>query len=456
MGRISDYRIVIPKYANTNELRTAAFLREKIKLVVGKTLELVDDSSKPVKNELVVGHTNREEFDGIDFGRAERNIWEYILVNKGDRFYVTGLGEKKAYPDEYNAAVLFEDGSSGTSIAAYKFVEKVLGYDFINSAYESFPENEELRMPEGFEYVFTKDRMRAEDPKDIEGAAMFCFNVSELIWINTHGYIFRTREGKIIVYDGGRVNESNRFMRGLKKIAGTETPHVSAWIFSHLHGDHLGMYNRLCTDEEFRSCITVDDFYCDLATEEFYTVLSTEKSARTAEIRNNFLNSEKTVGARVHTVKAGDVIKVDEIEIEVIHVPTREDFSRMNMNDSSVVYKLTYDGGQTIMLLGDAERSCNEDLVNNKADKLKSDIVQVGHHGCGNVSRRCYELIDAKAYIWPIVDRFWYSDNGTELNTHNTGVIKTRDFMMQLHPKKENVYLLTDDILSVPLPMPIY
>ncbi len=456
MNKLRAYRIVISEKANANELRAAAFLRDNIRLVIGKTLDIVKDTEPPCALEIVVGQTNREELDGIDFNREDHIIWEYALLNKNGRFYITGLSTRRPYPEEYAANSLYEDGSAGCSIAAYKFVEKILGYDFLNSAYESFPENEELEIPDEFEYSFTREILRAQEPKDVEGAAMFAFNVSELVWKNTHGYIFRTKEGKLIVYDGGRFHESDRFMRGLKKVAGTDKPHVSAWIFSHMHPDHWGVYNKLCIDEEFRSQVTVDDFFCNLATEEFYTQLSTEKKQTWVEPRNNFLQSGKTVGARVHRVEVGDIIKVDEIEIEVIHTPIEEDFSRMNINDSSVVYKLTYDGKQTIMLLGDAERSCNDDLIANMAHKLKSDVVQVGHHGCGNVSRKCYELIDAKAYIWPIVDRFWYSDNGTELNTHNTGVIKTRDFMMQLHPKKENVYLLTDGILSVPLPMPIY
>lgn len=273
---------------------------------------------------------------------------------------------------------------------------------------------------------------------------------------NTQGFIFKTASGKLVVMDGGQWNESDRFMRNLKKIAGTDKPHVTAWFFSHMHPDHWGVYDRLCRDEEFRSQITVDDFYCNLITEEYYTELSCEKWSYFAEVRNRFLNSQETVGARVHTVKKGDLIKVDEIEIEVLHIPEMEFAREMDINDSSVVYKLIYDEKQSIMLLGDAEYVCDMDLVNNMADKLKSDIVQVGHHGCGNVSRKCYELIGADAYIWPIGERFWYSDNGSELNTHNTGVIRTRDFMMQLKPKRENVYLNIDDILSFPLPMPIY
>ncbi len=454
--KLKDYRIVVSENANTNELRSAAFLRDNIKLVCGKTLDVVMDTEKPAEREIVVGMTNREELDGISLERTRGAMWEYVMRNVGTRFYLTGLGEKADRPEKYNAHAIHEDGSIGTVMAAYRFVEDILGYDFINSAYESFPENEELEIPENYEFDFTRNKLRAQEPANIEGAAMFSLNCSEDINWNTQSMIFRTRTGKIVVMDGGQWNESDRFMRTLKKVAGCEKPHVSAWIFSHMHPDHWGVYDRLCRDEEFRSQIIVDNFYCNLITKEYYTELSCEKWEYFAEIRQRFLDSESTVGAKVHTVNKGDVIKVDEIEIEVLHVPEMRFAREMDINDSSVVYKLIYDGKQSIMLLGDAEYVCDMDLVNNMADKLKSDVVQVGHHGCGNVSGKCYELIGADSYIWPIGERFWYSDNGTELNTHNTGVIRTRDFMMQLRPKKENVYLNIDDILSFPLPMPIY
>ncbi|MBE6596061.1 MAG: hypothetical protein E7641_00160 [Ruminococcaceae bacterium] len=454
--KLKDYRIVVSENANTNELRSAAFLRDNIRLVCGKTLEIVRDTEAPVELEIAVGETNREALDDIVFERTDAAMWEYVMRMCGTRFYLTGLGTKRAPAEKYNAGVLYEDGSIGTSMAAYRFVEDILGYDFINEAYESFPENEELEIPENYAFDFTRKKLRAQEPADIEGAAMYSMNCSEDIMWNTQSLIFRTRSGKIVVMDGGQWNESDRFMRILKKVSGSEKPHVTAWIFSHMHPDHWGTYDRLCRDEEFRSQITVDNFYCNLITKEYYTELSCEKWAYFAEIRQRFLDSESTVGAKVHTVEKGDVIKVDEIEIEVLHVPEMEFAREMDINDSSVVYKLIYDGKQSIMLLGDAEYVCDMDLVNNMADKLKSDVVQIGHHGCGNVSRRCYELIGADAYIWPIGERFWYSDNGTGLNTHNTGVIRTRDFMMQLHPKKENVYLNIDDILSFPLPMPIY
>ena len=117
---------------------------------------------------------------------------------------------------------------------------------------------------------------------------------------------------------------------------------------------------------------------------------------------------------------------------------------------------MTYDKGQTIMFLGDSEWICDNDLVDNCKDKLKSDVVQVGHHGCGNVSRQCYELIGAKVYIWQCGERFWYQESGEGFNTHNVGYIRTRSYMKELGVKNENVYVSMDKIDSFPLPMPIH
>ena len=83
-------------------------------------------------------------------------------------------------------------------------------------------------------------------------------------------------------------------------------------------------------------------------------------------------------------------------------------------------------------------------------------MVQVGHHGCGNVSKACYEAIGAKAYFFQISDRFWYSERGEGLNTHNTGVIRTRAWLMELGAKRENIYRNSNGILAFPLPFPIH
>ena len=449
MSKITDYRIIIPSCPLRAERRAAAFLREKIKLICGKSIDILPDMAEPTALEIVLGCTNRETLDGIDLKRNPRGDWEYIIKKYGDRLYLTSCTDSKEQKND--------ESSVGTVMAAYRFVEKILGYDFLNSAYEAYEEKPDLEMPSEYEFIFTREKLRAQEPMLFDGAAMYVTNCAEDINWNCQGMIFKTRSGKLIVMDGGQPYETDRFIRILQKISGEDVPHVTAWIFSHMHPDHWGVYDTLCRLPEYHHKVKVDDFYCNLLTEEFYSTLCAEPQQVFLPPRARYLASENTVGAKVHTVEKGDLITVDEIEIEVLHVPELKHARRMNVNDSSVVYKLTYDKKQTIMLLGDAEEVCNEDLLETMSHKLKSDVVQVGHHGCGNVSRKCYRAIDADAYIWPVGERFWYSDNGSELNTHNTGVLRSRDYMMaEKPPKPENVYVVIDDILSLPLPMPIY
>ena len=460
MTKVVDYVIVISEKATENERRAAAFIRDNIRLVCGKIISILYDTETPRENEIVVGETSRELLDGLFFNRYREpmtgGIWEYIIKSVGSRLYLTGLGKSPEENTPYTSAYKhLDDGKIGTVMAAYHFVEDILGFDFLYSSYIEIPENPDIAIPDNYLYEFTREALRAKEPKLYEGAAFYTLHGAEELHCNMGGMIFKSKSGKIAVVDGGRIPDTDRFLRILRKVSGQEVPHVDAWLFSHLHTDHFGVYYSLCTNEKYSGAVTVDTFYCNLLTEEFYTALSREKVTNAANIRAAMISPVSPTGAKVRIVESGDIISVDEIEFEVIHVPDITMAENMNMNDSSVVYKMTFDRKQTMLLLGDAEWVCSNDLVENCADKLKSDIVQVGHHGCGNVSGECYDIIDANAYIWQIGEKFWYSDCGEGLNTHNTGVIRTRAYMMRKSPNLRNVHVVMDDILSSPLPMKI-
>lgn len=460
MSKIVDYVIVISSDATESELRAAAFVRDNVRLVCGRLLPIVRDSRSPSDLEIVVGETSREKLDGLRFDRYREpgtgGIWEYVVKSVGSRLYLTGLGLPPSEEPEYTSAYRhLDDGRVGTVMAAYHFVERILGYDFLYGSYIDIPEDPLLEMPSDYEFFFTREAISAKEIKLFDSAAMYVLSSVQEHHVNTCGMIFKTRGGKIAVLDGGRICETDTFLQTLKEVTGCKIPHVDIWLFSHLHVDHFGVYYKLCTDESYKGRITVGDFYCNLLTEEFYTTLSRERVLNAASIRAAMLSPDSQTGAKVHTVKKGDTISVDEISFEVIHIPDISYAEKMNMNDSSVVYKMTYDESQTILLLGDSEWVCSNDLVANCADKLKSDVVQVAHHGCGNVSYKCYELIDADAYIWQISKRFWYGESGEGLNTHNTGVIRTRAYMMRRSPDMENVYVVNEGTLALPLPIPI-
>ncbi len=457
MSKITDYRIVLSQTPKVSELRAACFLREKIKLVCGKKLPLVSDTEPPEPLEIVVGETGREALDGVEIARTRDGVWEYVMLKKGERLYLLGLGAPPAAEPPYNTAYRkLDDGATGTVMAAYHFVEDILHYQFVYADLEEFPESPDLEMPKEYEYRFTRAALEAQRPKPIKGAALYSLNtVARLEW-NVGSFIIKTRAGKLIVIDGGHMGDLPRLVECLKSISGEEVPTVTAWLFSHLHDDHHGAYLRLVRDGEWRGKVIVKDVYHHFLPREFYTDISKEASAHFGPEHDAIMSSDKTFGATLHTVRTGERISVDEIDFDVLHVPDISFGKQMNVNDTSVVYKMTYDKGQTMMFLGDAEWIGSNDLVENHANELKSDVVQVGHHGCGSCSDECYRLIGAKAYIWQCGERFWYQDCSEGLNTHNVGLIRYRTMMKRFGIKDENVYVTLGDIDSLPLPIPIH
>ncbi len=49
------------------------------------------------------------------------------------------------------------------------------------------------------------------------------------------------------------------------------------------------------------------------------------------------------------------------------------------MNNNSVVVKLTY-GDTSLLMMGDAEKEEEQDLINSGAN-LQADVIKIGHHG---------------------------------------------------------------------------
>jgi hypothetical protein len=266
--------------------------------------------------------------------------------------------------------------------------------------------------------------------------------------------IFRSSCGRLAIIDGGRPQDAEHVIEILEAIAYPEKPRISLWFFSHMHIDHYGVYREICRDPELARRIEVDTFLAHLLPEEFYSSVSREPSPLFVEMRKTIIESEGRICKKYVQVSEGEKYPLDELNFKVVHTPSMEFASKMNMNDSSVVYRLDA-CGQRILFLADSEFVTSNDLMENHLEDIRADVVQVGHHGCGNVSRECYEAIGASVYLWQTGNKFWYSDCGEGLNTHNTGVIRTRDYMTECGIKPENVYRDTYGILDFSLPIEI-
>jgi hypothetical protein len=70
-------------------------------------------------------------------------------------------------------------------------------------------------------------------------------------------------------------------------------------------------------------------------------------------------------------------------------------------------------GEQKVLFLNDLGAIGGRRLLATYGDALKSDIVQMAHHGQGGVNKDVYDAIDAQVHLWPTPLWVWKNENGT-------------------------------------------
>ncbi len=459
MRDIGKFSIVISSSPAYNERRAAEILKEAARLSCGALLRIKPDSEPEEGPELVVGRTSREEGRGkiseYTGARDPGRLWEYIIMSSGDSIFITGLGVADP-PKPYESAYrIMQDGHIGTVFGAWRFAEEFLGYDPAFAPFDGFTVRGGASVPDSVGIVHTRESLAAQLPAPAEGPVMWSVPTCTELNLNMSCFIIKTAGGKLAVIDGGRPGDAGHIVRCLEAAAYPDRPVVDVWLFSHLHVDHYGVPVNIARDPELASRIEVRRFYHHLLSEEFYTKTSREASPGASVPYGILSDFGKYTGAEVVTVERGDEIKLDELTFRVIRVPseTTELSPLMNMNDSSVVYRLDIGGKHAALFLGDSEWIASGELLKHP-EELRADFVQVGHHGCGNVEFAVYRAVAPRSAIFQISSRFWYGDNGEGMNTHNTGVIRSRFFLKQLGLKTEDILTDRYGIVTIPLPRP--
>ena len=70
-------------------------------------------------------------------------------------------------------------------------------------------------------------------------------------------------------------------------------------------------------------------------------------------------------------------------------------------NHTNTSYRLDING-TTVMMLGDSESTLNEWMARTYKEDLKSDILQLAHHGFNGGHIALYQKIDPDICIWPV------------------------------------------------------
>ena len=259
-------------------------------------------------------------------------------------------------------------------------------------------------------------------------------------------YVVKTRQGKIIVIDGGYKTDDHdpKYLYSfLQKVTGKTIPHVDAWFFTHNHNDHYGAFLGIANLSP--NGITVDKIYHRLPTaNEITTYFSGDKPTDRVTALSYIPNAAKKLknaeGGPVELVTLSSLISggcnsaldFDEVHIDVLMTcedlfkecdtdtakysgtlansaypafsnKTLKQLVSTNFNESSCVFRMTVPG-KSILITGDAAFAGG--VVLQKYHQagvvsLKSDVVQVSHHGQQGLQKAVYALVDADVALWP-------------------------------------------------------
>ena len=210
------------------------------------------------------------------------------------------------------------------------------------------------------------------------------------------GYIFRLRDGRLFVIDGGFHlapefgNDYETLVPLLWELSGGKKPRIAAWMITHPHKDHYGVVRQWKEEdgeiEAYLTNLTPDEAAVNLNADLVVSVPHFEEKNRT-----------------IHT---GDVLRFGGLEMEFFY--TSEDMFVENGkgllgdgNNISPIFRVTV-GGQRIIFTGDARPSAQKRALRVAGDEIAGDICQISHHGRTEGAQNVfYEAVSPRVALWP-------------------------------------------------------
>ncbi len=229
---------------------------------------------------------------------------------------------------------------------------------------------------------------------------------------NGMGYVIQLPDQSFIVIDGGRRNEQDveKLYNTLK--SKSKNPIISLWLFTHADCDHI----EVATDFiiKYAKEVEIKGFAYNFPSfDKLQVVVDTARdiqniNALEKAIQNNYPNS------CVYTLRTGQSYYYKGVEIEILW--TADDTYPnvyVSCNDLTAMFRFKFDGGKTFIVLGDPVHQYSKQVAFIYGNYLKSDIMQVAHHGLIGGDKLLYQYIDADICLWPVKKERFY---GTQPN----------------------------------------
>lgn len=208
--------------------------------------------------------------------------------------------------------------------------------------------------------------------------------------------VIQLSNGHFIIVDSNTNGTQKGISDFLKAKAPDGKPVIEAWILTHFHQDHIGGFIDFVSNSRCMRDVTIKSIIYNFPQRQ---VLSTAPGATDqGNIAKFPIRLEKT-GATVYQARTGQKYYFGNAEVEILW--TYEDIMPHNVftdrtNPTCIGFSITIEG-QKIMVTGDTSAEEFTAAYKKFGAYLKSDFVQLSHHGYGDGGspNEFYEFVDA-------------------------------------------------------------
>ena len=332
------------------------------------------------------------------------------------------IGYKKATLNDFNNYCLLLEGNGYTKqfnnqIANSMFATYTNDVALVNVSY--YPEKERLHVlyePKGYIPTQQSFNNKVIDASFTQigrsGASQSSSGLSLTVQLE---------DGSYIMIDGGPLdsNDEMKLLNFLKDNNPNEGKPKVTWIFTHAHHDHMNLAVSFLNKYYDEIDVTMfafnfPDFESLVITQE--PVDRIEKSKSLIKEFNEVYNAHYK-DVLIYKFHTGDKLQLAGCEIEFLI--THETFWPNDfpwINHTSSAFTVTIDN-KKMMVLGDCEQTECQWMEEVYKEELKSDILQVTHHGLNGGSLLMYQYVDPDICFWAI-DKNRYETNSYCLGQH--------------------------------------
>ena len=213
-------------------------------------------------------------------------------------------------------------------------------------------------------------------------------------------YVAQLSDGSFLIIDSGKKCDEDRdaLLEYLyaRKPADHEKPRIAAWLISHAHNDHIHLCQEFLLDYGNKVELSLfgynfPDFETDIinSTRPVETTHALHWQNRMKEILDEHYPDDTR-----YTMHTGQKLLLPGCAVEILG--TWEDFwpeTMKTVNQTSFIIRLCFESGKTVMLPCDAWTGQTDLAVKVWGEYLKSDVLQVIHHGLAGGNTAFYERV---------------------------------------------------------------